>query len=115
MSSPKKSAAGDFPFRMTVLRDVGTTQDAAGHPTPDWQPYFKVWGGEEITSGREFVDARQVRAETTSIVKTRFDRRLMEKMQLVPKQGSSRRLEIIAAINKGSFNVEWELWCKEAK
>lgn len=111
---PKKTAAGDFPFRMTIQRDVGTTRDAAGRVTPVWQDYAKVWGGEEITTGREFIQAQQVKAEITSIIKCRFTSGVTSRMRLIPKTGSGRRLEIIAVRNIGSFNVELELWCKEA-
>jgi SPP1 family predicted phage head-tail adaptor len=114
MAMPKKSAAGDFPFRMTILRDVGTTKNAAGHRVADWQPFTKVWGGEEITSGRELWKAMQVQPDISSIIKTRYVAGITSKMRVVPKQGSSRTLEITAVKNVGSFNVELELWCKEA-
>lgn len=114
MTMPKKRAAGDRPFRMTILRDVGTTRDAAGHPVPNWQPLTKLWGGEEVTSGREFVDAKQVRPEISSIIVTNYDSRVQPSMRVQPKSTSTRTLEIVAAMNKGSFNVDMELLCKEA-
>jgi SPP1 family predicted phage head-tail adaptor len=111
---PKKTGAGDFPFRMTIQRDVGTTRDAAGRVTPVWQDYQKVWGGEEITTGREFAQAQQVKADITSIVKCRYVDGVTSKMRVIPKTGSSRQLQIIAVRDIGSFGVELELWCKEA-
>lgn len=111
--TPKKSNAGDFPFRITLQRDVGGTRDAAGRVQPYWQDFAKVWGGEEITSGREFVQAQQVKSEITSIIKCRHTNGVTSGMRVIPKTGSSRRLQIVAVRNIGSFNVELELWCKE--
>lgn len=113
MSRPKKSAAGDFPHRITILWDVGTTQDAMGQPTHDWQPFFKLWAGEEMQSGRELFNAQQVQPDITSVITTRFDKRVKPSLRVVPKSASGRTLEIVAALNRGNFNVELELWCRE--
>lgn len=111
---PKKSGAGDFPFRLTIQRDAGTTRDAAGRVTPSWQTYATVWGSEEIMSGWEFFQAQQVKAEITSLFKCRNASGVTSGMRLIPKTGSSRRLQIEAVMNQGSFNVELWLLCKEA-
>ena len=113
MSSPQKSAAGDFPFRMTILRDEGTTQDAAGQPTPDFQLWKKVWGGQEINAGREIFNAQQVQPDVTSVITIRYLKGLVPSMQIKPNANSPRALEILAVLNKGGFNVELELWCKD--
>lgn len=113
MSRPTKSGAGDFPHRITIMRDVGATQDAMGQPEHDWQPYIKLWAGEEMTSGRELFNAQQVQPDVSSVITTRYDKRVKPSLRLVPKANSGRTLEIVAALNKGNFNVEMELWCKE--
>ncbi len=114
MTRPRKTGAGDFPFRMKILRDVGTTQDAMGNPVSSWQTFADVWAGEEMTAGREIVNAQQTAPDTSSVITTRYVSGVRSDMRIQPATGSNRTLEIIAAINKGSFNVELELWCKEA-
>lgn len=111
---PKKSGAGEFPFRITIQRDAGTTRDAAGRVTPSWQNYKTVWGSEEIMSGREFVQAQQVKAEITSLIKCRHTTGIDSKMRVIPKTNSTRRLSIEAVMNQGGFGVELWLLCKEA-
>lgn len=114
MSLPKREPAGNRPFRATVLHNEGTTRDAAGQPIADWRTLTYMWVGNEVNSGREFFEAKQTRAEISSMLTAKFNANVKSHMRIVPKRNSNRTLEIVAVIDKGGFGVEMDLLCKEA-
>lgn len=44
-------AAGKRDQYLALEYDAGTTPDASGHTTPDWQKRFNVWGAIESRGG----------------------------------------------------------------
>lgn len=62
--------AGQRNQYLAVWRDVGSTPDAAGHTTSDWQKQFNVWGAVEsrVGASREAWSVFRVFATVSHIV-----------------------------------------------
>lgn len=68
------SLTSELDKRITILRPPNPEieLDEAGQPLDSWQPVTNVWASIETLNGRQLESARQIHAEITTRIKTRY-------------------------------------------
>lgn len=102
--------AGKLRHRL-VIESYTQAVDIYGEPIPTWATLVTRWGSVEPLSGRELLQAQEIRAETTHRVRLRYYSGLRPEQRI---KFGTRYLHILAIINPRERNAEMELLCKEA-
>lgn len=103
--------AGKLRHRITIQQDNGTTADASGHATANWQTYATVWASVQPVQGLERWRANQMQAETTHLITIRYLPDVTTKMRAL-FQGV-RYLNFLSVLNVDERNIEMQIQAKE--
>ena len=108
--------AGNYRKRITIQVDRSTTTDENGRPIPKMMPFAQAWARVSRLTGRELELSLQIASEATDIVEMRYLYGITDEMQVVFPQpdGSSRILEINAAIDPEERHIKTYLLCHDA-
>ncbi len=79
-----------------------------------WREYFTCWAEVVSQSGREFMQARQVQADLSAMLRVVANTRTKAIDTKMRIRLNGRTLGIIAAYNLGERNEVVEIQCKEA-
>ena len=101
--------AGDLRHKI-IIQQVTETKDAYGAVAETWTTFVNAWASIEPLRGQEFFAARQVNADVTHRVRTRYRAGVTPKMRIA---FGDRVLEIEVVLNLGERNRELELLCSE--
>ena len=102
--------AGKLRHRLTIQQDAGTTQDASGQTTSDWDEYRTVWAEIQPVSGLERWRAQQMQAETTHLISIRHLAGVTTKMRGLFK---GRTFEFLSVLNVAERGIEMQIQAKE--
>lgn len=109
--------AGEKEHRVVIQKDMGGTQDAQGHETPNWQTYAERWASIQPLSARELWQARQLQPDITHRVKMWWDSKtdgITADMRI--QHRTDRYLYLLEPPrNVDERNIEIEMLCREAK
>ena len=101
--------AGQYRHRVE-LQSATDVQNTLGEPAPTWATDATVWAAIKPISGQERVQAQQLAAEVTHLIRTRYGATVTADMRIV---FGERVFEILSHINVGERNKELEIMCKE--
>ena len=101
--------AGELRHRVTIQQKI-VTRDTFGGEVVTWADVATVWAAVEPLRGREFLDAKQIQAETAYRVRMRYRSDVDTDMRIV---WDSRTLEITAVLDVDGRGRELELMCRE--
>ncbi len=102
--------AGELRERVTIQEKL-VSKDSFAEERPLWSDVATVWAAVEPLSGREFLEARQVQAETTTRIRMRYRAGIRAEMRLVH---GTHIYEITAPpMDIESKHKELQLMCKE--
>ena len=100
---------GKLRNRFEILENTPTT-DEWGHDVVKPTSIGHIWGSVETLTGRELVEAKQIREDVTHKIAMRYDRRLTTKHQL---QLNGRVFEITSLNNVRERNDQLEIMATE--
>lgn len=105
------------PKRQRVsLQTLSESQDSFGQKIPSWTTQGNYWAEVKNLSGREAVNAKQVKADTTHQVTMRYIGALFTTPGLLPSMRllyKSRVFNILWVNNVDERNREYQLLCQE--
>jgi len=101
--------AGRMRHRVTIQQQ-STTQDTYGQPANTWADVATVWAAVEPIRGKEYFDASQDNAETTTRVRMRYRSGITQDMRI---SFDSRLYNIQSIIRPREIHHEMELMCSE--
>lgn len=106
--------AGRLRHRLT-FQDKAVSRDAYGEEDIVWTDVFTVWGSVEPIMGREYLDQRQMQAETTHRIRIRYHDQIKPSMRVTYDLDSrpAVTLEIESIIEPFVRGTEMQLMCKE--
>ena len=93
-----------------VIQQQTTTQDSLGQPANTWNDLDTVFAAVEPLSGKEFFDAQQVNAETTTRFRLRYRSDVTHDMRISFRD---RNYNIHSIINAGERDHEMILLAGE--
>lgn len=102
--------AGKLRHRVTLQRATDVT-DTFGQPLPTWTTFAVVWAAVEPLTGREYLQAQQQQAETTTRIRIRERAGVSERMRVA---WGSHVYDIDAVITDPTNAREMVLMCTEA-
>lgn len=112
----RKAGAGDFRNRVVIEQDTITTA-ASGAKTHAWTTLATVWASIDPGVSREAVQARQISAETTAIIKLRRyvpGVTASSRVKYVdPKGGRIRYFDVKGIMNPHEWRDQLWLVCRE--
>ncbi|SCY25308.1 phage head closure protein [Alkaliphilus peptidifermentans] len=100
---------GKLRHRITI-QEYQATRDSFGAEVKEWVDIKTVWASIEPLSGREYFSAKQINAEVTTKIRTRYLKGIHPKMRVL---FNDRIFEILSVINVEEKKRELELMCKE--
>ena len=103
--------AGALKHRVTIESRT-QTQSSTGMATDTWSTFAKVFAEIKTVSGNESINADQVQAEQTHIVKIRFCPNITTSMRV---NYESRYFDINVIDNVMEHDRTLLLWCREVK
>lgn len=108
---------GEFqhPVEVQVDRNLGNpdaARNAMGETTPDWRTVYRTRCKYAPLTGRAFIAAKQVQAETSVLVRMRYWPGLTGRHRLLLHTGQTLYLSGPPRNVEGR-NREWELDCSE--
>ena len=107
--------AGELKHRVT-LQEATETRDSFGQPVRTWSDVATVWAAVQALSGREFLEAKQLkRAVTTRIViRWRDDVHAGMRARWTDPAGTTHTYDVEAVIPDSTHRRQLSLMCLEA-
>ena len=100
--------AGDLRHRITI-QQLAEGENDLGDIVQTWTAFATVWASVEPLTGREYLSAQQVSAETSGRIRMRYRAGVNPTMRVL---FNSLTYQILSVINPGELNVELELMTK---
>ena len=100
--------AGKLKHRI-VIQQVSEGENDMGDIVQTWTTFDTVWASVEPLSGREYLSAQQVSAETSGRIRMRYRPGVMATMRVL---FGGRNYRILSVINPEERNIELELMTK---
>jgi len=98
--------AGKLNTKATIQKPV-RADDSFGSVGVTWQGVGSTWIEILDSKSREFVQVAQSQAETTHVIRTRFQRGITSENRLTYNDaGTTRTLNILGVVNTGNANKE---------
>lgn len=97
--------AGKLRTRLEIFKNTPTT-DEFGHDVESWKSIGFAWCSLMRLTGRELVEAKQIREDVSHKITTRYDSRLTTKHRL---ELGSRVFEFASVDNVGERNEQLEI------
>jgi len=101
--------AGQLRERIEIQRDDGTPDGLAAH-VPDWTTIARVYARVETLSGRELVEAQQLKQDVTHRVTIRYLSGLTGKHRVLRASDSILNIE---AVIPDERNTRQQLMCRQ--
>ena len=95
---------------LVTIQQPTEVQDTTGQAVKSWGTYVQAWASVEPLSGREFLDAQQINAETKVRIRIRSVSGITEKMRV---SWDSRVYNINAILDIQERDREIHLMCSE--
>lgn len=109
MSKCDYICARDLHHKVTI-QAVTVTQDSFGQPTETWAAWGTAWANIKQLSGRELVNAQQVKGDVTHEFRIRYRDGVTVRQRL---SFDGRTFGILNVNNVNEADVELRLLCKE--
>ena len=93
-----------------VIEEKSVTPDAYGDPVETWTQFAEAWVENAPESGREFLAAKQERADLSRILTTRYIDGISPDMRVVDGE---RVFDIISAFDPSGRRRELKIHCRE--
>lgn len=108
--------AGQYRKRITIQQNKSTAKDENGRSIPNWIPFAQIWAKVSRLTGRELELALQIDSEASDLIEARYVYGVTDEMQVIFPQpdGTSRTLDINAAIDPEERHIKTYLLCKDA-
>jgi SPP1 family predicted phage head-tail adaptor len=109
------AAAGPKRQRVTI-QTLSEARDSYGQNIKSWASAGPYWARVKNLSGREAVNAKQIKADTTHLVEMRYIGTLFSTPGLLPSMRllfNSRVFNILWVNNVDERNREYQLLCQE--
>ena len=100
--------AGDLRHRITI-QQLAEGENDMGDIVQVWTDFATVWASVEPLTGREYLSAQQVSAETSGRIRMRYRAGVMATMRVL---FGGRTYRILSVINPEERNIELELMTK---
>ena len=95
---------------VAIEEQSGTDINGFGEPVENWTTFANAWVYVSTMSGREFIQAKEIHAELSHILTTRYIDGVHPKMRV---SYNGRTLDILAAFDADETRRELKIYCRE--